>query len=152
MRKLVLIAFVAACSKSDGKATGADEPPAGAQESVTGTLVLGGIFTASVAWKPDLALTCGCLSETDWTVDASYTDGNDAFVALAVSSTRGMTLTSNKVGTPEPLKSEGSAGIKGSCKLDRRNIDGVMSIDLDGTLTGKPGTETVKGHLDVVCR
>lgn len=89
-------------------------------------------------------------------VEATFQDGKGGFVSLKVSTVEGdlhggIQLSSNLVGSMDNLEQK-SGGFRGSCKLDMRNTYGVMSIDLDGALTGKPGTETVKGHLDVVCR
>jgi hypothetical protein len=69
-------------------------------------------------------------------------------VALTVGTKKGITLTSGKLPSPSPLHSD--TGISGSCKSDRRNMDGVITVDLDAKLTGKSEV-TVKGHLDVVC-
>ena len=61
-------------------------------------------------------------------------------------------LTSGKLPTPEPLRNTGGAGVTGSCKLDNRNANGVISVDLDAKVNGKAGEVTIKGHLDIVCR
>jgi hypothetical protein len=88
----------------------------------------------------------------DWAVDTTMTDGKDTFVAVSVITRKGITVTSGKLSTPEPVRSEGDAGISGACKPDKRNADGVIAIDLDAKLIGKAGDVTMKGHLDVVCR
>ena len=56
------------------------------------------------------------------------------------------------VAESDDLKSSGSDGVKGGCRLDNWNADGVITFDLDGKASGKNGDITVKGHLDVVCR
>ena len=163
---LAAVVFVVACGKGGGKSGGggsgsaSDSTAAGprpatpgkAEQTVRGTLAIAGAMTAAVSWKPDLALTCACLNEKEVDVDATYSDGADAFVAFHINTTNGLILTSGKLPTPAPLRQPGTAGFTASCKPDNRNTDGVMSIDVDAKLTGKTGEVTVKGHLDVVCR
>lgn len=162
MRRALLLVILVSCSKGDNKAAPGSDPrpgaepasaaPARAEKAVKGTLALGGALTASVSWKPDLALFCACISDKEWVVDATMSDGSDTFVALSVSPAKGISLTSGKLSTPEPARSEAGVGISGGCRPDKRNVDGVIAVDLDAKLTGKAGDVTIKGHLDVVCR
>ena len=159
---VLLILLLAACSKGESKnGAGADPkggPPAGGGEpgkkqlTVDGTLAFGGALSTEVSWKPDLALTCSCINDKDWAVDATMSDGKDTFVAVSVNTMKGITVTSGKLPSASPVQSEGRAGISGACKPDNRNTDGVISVDLDARLSGKDGQVTMKGHLDVVCR
>lgn len=159
---LLMLGFLTSCSKGEdeakpgsGSTPGSDPGPATpgkAEKTVKGTIDVGGAMTAAVTWKPDLSLTCACLGEKDWVVDVTMSDGAGTAVALSVSTTKGITFTSGKLSAPDPLRSEGAAGISGGCKPDNRNVDGVISADLDARVTGKPGEVTLKGHLDVVCR
>jgi hypothetical protein len=162
MRRVLVILVLAACSKGESKgAPGADQKggaeagggaPGTKELKVDGTLTFGGALTTEVSWKPDLALTCTCINDKDWAVDATMSDGKDTFVAVSVNTMKGITVTSGKLPSPSPMLSEGRAGISGACKPDKRNTDGVISVDLDAKLSGKDGEVTMKGHLDVVCR
>ena len=162
MRRALLLVVLVACSKGENKSAPGSEPtpgsepgaggPGKAEKTVKGTLTFGRALTAEVSWKPDLALTCSCINDKDWAVDATMSDGKDTFVAVSVITMKGITVTSGKLPSPSPVLSEGRAGISGACKPDKRNTDGVISADLDAKLTGKDGEVTMKGHLDIVCR
>ena len=163
MRYSFVLVLLVACSKGEDKAAPGSEPGAGsgpatagptkAEKTVKGTLELGGALGLSVSWKPDLALTCACINEKEWAVEATMSDGKETFVSVNVNTVNGtpdgVRLTSLKVSS---ARSEPGVGISGACKPDMRNTDGVISADLDAKLTGTAGDVTVKGHLDVVCR
>lgn len=161
-RAALVVVLLLSCSKGDDKGKPGGEPapgaaPSGAQPgkreySVKGTITFGGAMNASMSWKPDLNLTCACIKEDQWGFDATLTDGAGGFSALEVTIDKQIILTSGKLPTPEPLRNTGGAGVSGSCKLDNRNANGVMAVDLDAKLNGKAGDVTVKGHLDIVCR
>lgn len=155
MQRALILVVLLACSKGENKsAPGSDQgggsagTPGKAEKTVKGTLTLGGAVTGSFAWKPDLAITCACINEHDWQVDAAFAGGNNG-LSLTVNPTNGIELTVND---PVVRKSPGGAGISGSCKPDNVNVDGVIAVDLDAKVPGKDGEVTIKGHLDVVCR
>ena len=160
MRRALLLVVLVACSKGENKSAPGADPSAGSEPSgggpgtkektVKGTLTFGGAIAGTATWKPDLALSCGCINENNWTVDTTLSGEGDMAVAITVSSNNGIKLTGGKI--IEIARSEGKAGITGSCKPDNRNTDGVIAFDLDAKVTGKDGEVTIKGHLDVVCR
>jgi len=125
--------------------------PGKAEQTVTGTLTLGGALTGSVSWKPDLALFCACLNDKEFAVDVTMSDGKDLFTAITLNTKNGMSLTSAKLPSAAMLRAAPGAGMSGGCKPDNRNVDGVIAIDVDGKVSGTSEV-TVKGHLDVVCR
>jgi hypothetical protein len=151
MHRTWLLLILVSCANGGKDDSGPGAGPVKAEKTVKGTLTIGGAMTAQVSWKPDLALTCTCMPTEDWSLDATMSDGADTFVALSLIAVKGITLTSGKLSTPEPLRSD-SSGMTGTCKPDKVNFDGTISIDLDAKLTGKAGAVTVKGHLDVTCR
>ncbi len=164
MRRALLLVVLVACSKSDDKAKPGSQPapgggtgsepaaaPGKAEKTVKGSLTLGGALTATVSSQPDLSLTCACLSEKEFAVDVTMTDGKGLFTAIALNTAKGMSLTSAKLPNAAMLHAPPGAGMSGGCKPDNRNTDGVISIDIDGKVTGESEV-TVKGHLDVVCR
>ena len=157
MRHVILAVLLAACSKGgDTKNQTGDPPPAPDQVkrelAIKGSIAITGAFTATVSLPPGQDMICACFAPDNWVVDATYTDGKDTAVALKISTKQGMQLTSGKLRTDGSLESAGTAGFRGTCQEDRVNNGGVMSIDLDGKLTGKRGEGvTLKGHLDVIC-
>lgn len=159
MRHALLIALaLAACSKKqdDGKPGGTPASPTGPaptkpmpkEMSVKGSLALTGAVNATVQWKPDLALTCGCIEPGKWSVELTMGDGADTFTAMTLSTYKGLIFSSGKISGSMQSETKPT----GSCALDRWNTDGVIAIDVDGTVKGTSGEVTIKGHLDVVCR
>src|SRR5215813_9278505 len=129
MRHVILVVLVAACSKGgDNKnqpAPSGDPKDVKHELAIKGSIAITGSMTATVSLPPGQDFTCGCFAPDNWVVDATYSDGKDAFVALKISTQQGMVLSSGKL-TSGSLRSAGTAGFRGTCQEDRVNSGGEI--------------------------
>ncbi len=124
-------------------AAGAKEAP-----TLTGSVTTTGALQGTFSWKPDLAITCGCVQEQKvGQIDATMTDGAGTFIAIQARIDGELVLTSGKL--RETMKGTGRAG---TCSSSNYGLTlGRIELPLEATLKGKSGaTVTVKGSL--ICK
>lgn len=157
MRIAIFCLVLAAACSSEKKKGGEEAPAAGGQggaapstdgkTGVTGSLELTGPFAGTFAWKPDLALTCGCSAKnSDGTADFTMSDAaGKTFISATVKYDGAITVRTGSM--PGGMK---GTGVKSTCTGEY--INSSWHMEIDAALKGDKGESgQVKGTLDLGC-